>query len=157
MPVRGHLHGDKELHPSILCAAAAAILDREKDCDRTVPATRHPFGCIHWQIWEGRALQGDLLHPRERVGGAIQLLLAEGHKQPVGYKLDVLRHEARVHANQVDWQTLCDELTLDLHRLCHNLDDRLSAQLVVQQAARTHSVSKEGVLVLAQSKLFRPP
>mmetsp|Transcript_47386 Transcript_47386/g.146682 ORF Transcript_47386/g.146682 Transcript_47386/m.146682 type:complete len:337 (-) Transcript_47386:146-1156(-) len=61
------------------------------------------------------ALQGDELHPVEGVGGAEELLVAQGREQPVRDELDVARHELAVHADEVAGEGLADEAALHLH------------------------------------------
>merc|ERR1711881_152867 len=49
----------------------------------------------------GLALQGDELHPIERIGGVVKLGVTKGSEQPVCNKLNVPLHQITVHANQV--------------------------------------------------------
>eukprot|EP00965_Chrysotila_dentata_P168766 5573282-Pleurochrysis_carterae.AAC.7 len=67
------------------------------------------------------SLERDELHPVKRVGGAVELGGAERVKEAVGHKLDVLRHGARVHSDQVDRQRVAHKLLLHGHRVADNL------------------------------------
>jgi len=60
-------------------------------------------------------LEGDKVHPVERVLGLIALGAAQSHQQTVGTELDVLAHELAIHPNQLHREGISDELPLDSH------------------------------------------
>lgn len=78
------------------------------------------------------SLQGNHIHEREGVLVTIVLRDAQLEQQAVSNEPDVLVHEARVHADQLDGERLSDEVALDLHGLVDDLDNALVAELVVQ-------------------------
>lgn len=80
----------------------------------------------------GRCSNTYHFHPIERVGGVELLRTAKSHQQPVCAELDVLSHEAGVHADEFDGDGVADELALDLHCIAYDLVYALLVQLVHQ-------------------------
>jgi len=76
----------------------------------------------------GLALQGDQLHPIERVGGVEDLRVAECGEKAVGHELDVLRHEVVVHTDQVARESFRDELAFYVHRAANHMMHDLVGQ-----------------------------
>ena len=72
----------------------------------------------------GLALERDHLHPLEGVGRPVLLRAVQRGEQPVGAELDVLPHELRVHADELDGEGVADELLLDLHGVRDDLEHR---------------------------------
>lgn len=54
---------------------------------------------------------------------------------PIGHKLNVLRHELAVHANEIHRQSIHNKLLLNLNSLSDDVLDSLLGQLVVELAA----------------------
>jgi hypothetical protein len=86
----------------------------------------------------GLALQGDELHPVERVGDAVHPLVPQRHEQAVGDELDVLAHEGAVHADERAGERVADELALDVDGVGDDLPHagliELGAEQVVEEA-----------------------
>ena len=85
-------------------------------------------------------MQADELHPIKRVPGAVELGRAERHEQPVGAKLNILRHELGVHANERHVERLAHKLLLVRHGVAHDrvqlVVRELVLELVVEQARK---------------------
>mmetsp|Transcript_3386 Transcript_3386/g.7953 ORF Transcript_3386/g.7953 Transcript_3386/m.7953 type:complete len:458 (-) Transcript_3386:473-1846(-) len=86
----------------------------------------------------GLALEGNQLHPVERVLHVVDLAAAERAAEPVRAKLDVLRHQFFVHPDQVAAERVADELFLHrngaLHDVVHDFFRQLALEHPVQQA-----------------------
>merc|ERR1712012_369388 len=78
------------------------------------------------------ALQGDVLHEVEGVGGVVEFITVELQQESVRHELDVLHHQLCIHTDQSDWKSLCEELTLDVHSVSDYLIDPLLTRLVDQ-------------------------
>jgi hypothetical protein len=63
----------------------------------------------------GFALEGDHLHPFERVGYMIEFGVTKGVKEMVCYKFNVLGHQGAVHAYKFNGKALSDEAIFDLY------------------------------------------
>ena len=73
----------------------------------------------------------------------VKVMFAELAQQPVGDELDVLRHLAGVHPDEVDGERVGDEGALDLDGLAHDLRDALGRRRPLQvQRLRTRSVAR---------------
>ncbi len=82
------------------------------------------------------SLQGEQLHPVEWVAGIVFLFAAEGHKKPVSDEVDIVTHEARIHADELARQRVCQELLLDLNSLSDNFRYPLCWQWIPQQPVK---------------------
>jgi len=86
----------------------------------------------------GLALHGDELHPVERILRVEDLLAAQACEKAVSDELNVLCHEAGVHADELAIQGLADELALDLNSTADDFLHDLFGELIlhhgVQQA-----------------------
>ena len=80
----------------------------------------------------GLALQGDHVHPLERVLNVVVLGDTKCVKQSVSDKHDILSHQLRIHADEFHRKCIRDKLKLYLHCIVNNLDDSLVRDLVVQ-------------------------
>jgi len=80
----------------------------------------------------GLALHGDQFHPVERILGVEDLLDAEAGEQTIGDKLNVLGHEAGVHADELAIEGLADELTLDLDGAANDALNVLGGERVLE-------------------------
>jgi hypothetical protein len=80
----------------------------------------------------GLSLKTDHLHPLEWVLNLEKFWHSESKKEMVSDELDVLRHQSRVHTDQLDGQRLGDETHLDLNSLTDNGVNFLVGQFVVQ-------------------------
>jgi hypothetical protein len=49
-------------------------------------------------------LKGNHVHPLEGVLHVVELGDSEGKQKAVGNELDVLTHQSRIHADQLDWK-----------------------------------------------------
>ena len=85
-------------------------------------------------------LQRDPLHEGERVGCRVCLGVTQLQEETIRHELNVLRHELRVHPNEVARERLGNELLLDLHCVADNLVRLLLGQLphnlTVQKAGK---------------------
>ena len=102
-----------------------------------------------------RSLQGEELHPVEGVGGVVVLRRAQGDQQAVRAKVDVLAHQALVHADEVHRQRLADELLLNVHCLCYNICQPLPIQLAAGQLPGRALQLYEDVLMQVTSSTAR--
>jgi hypothetical protein len=94
----------------------------------------------------GLASQRDVLHEVEGVGGVVHLGVAERQQQTVSDELDVLAHESCVHAEQSTWQSIREELLLNLDSLGDDGLDCILARACVEQ--REEQAGKVGVHAL---------
>ena len=94
----------------------------------------------------GLALHRDHVHKVERVSRLVNLFVAERDEQPVGDKFDVLAHEVRVHADQLDRQRVRQELLLDRDRLADDALDRVGVRSAFE--VREEQAGKVGVETL---------
>jgi hypothetical protein len=94
----------------------------------------------------GLASQRDVLHEVEGVGGVVHLGVAESQQETVSDELDVLAHESCVHAEQSTWQSIREELLLNLDSLGDDGFDCILARACVEQ--REEQASKVGVHAL---------
>lgn len=94
----------------------------------------------------GLASQGDVLHEVEGIGGVVVLLVAQCDQETVGNELDILGHELRVHTEQGDGESVCQELLLNSDGLGDDVLDHLFAGAVVQ--VREQQASKVSVETL---------
>ena len=83
-------------------------------------------------------LEADPLHEVERIRLAIHLRVPQLHQKTIRDELDVLRHEVRVHSDELARERLRDELLLNLHRIADDLVNLLLVDpvhdLAVQEA-----------------------
>mmetsp|Transcript_7100 Transcript_7100/g.25965 ORF Transcript_7100/g.25965 Transcript_7100/m.25965 type:complete len:325 (+) Transcript_7100:229-1203(+) len=84
----------------------------------------------------GLTLQGDKLHPVERVGGVVLLGQAQRREQVVGDVLNVVAHHARVHADEGARKGVAHKLLFNFNRFLDDSADGFIARLVVQQAVQ---------------------
>ena len=80
----------------------------------------------------GLSGKGDVLHEVEGVGRLVVLLVAESNKETISDELNVLLHQARVHAEKSARKSLSEKLLLDLNSLGNDVLDCLLAWAVVQ-------------------------
>jgi len=76
----------------------------------------------------------------------VGLGVAKSQQQTVSNELDVLAHELGVHAEQSTWQSVAEELLLDLNGLGDDGLDRLEAGLVLEE--REEKAGEVGVHTL---------
>merc|ERR550537_447664 len=110
----------------MLTPSAPSEVRIEREALRLLLASHHPcLLVLPDPLLEevGLPLQGDELHPVERILRAPDLRMTQGGEEAVRHEFNVLRHEHVVHAYQVTRQSLADELPLHLHRPADDLVD----------------------------------
>ena len=60
-------------------------------------------------------LEGNKVHPVERLRGVVELRVPEGDEEAVSAEADVLAHVLAVHTDQLDRECLGHEITLFIH------------------------------------------
>ena len=80
----------------------------------------------------GLAGERDHVHPLEGVLDVVELGDAHGEEEAVGHELDVLAHQARVHADQFDGEGVGHEFELNLNGFIDDLLDTLAGDLIVE-------------------------
>lgn len=78
------------------------------------------------------SLERNKFHPVERILCVENLILAQGNQQSIGDKLNVVGHEATVHADEVDGEGFADKLLFNGDCFGDDASKTLSRQLVVQ-------------------------
>lgn len=100
------------------------------------------------------ALERDELHKAERVLGVVDLFVAQLKQEAIRDKLDVLRHQLAVHAEQVDGQGFREELLLDDDGFADDFEHAFFGGLLDQVAE--HETGKVGVeSLVARDQLVR--
>jgi len=115
---------------------------------------------MHFTLAILHLLQGEQFHPVKGVWHVVDLGVAQGHKEAVSHKLDILQkmtlssiissskyistfwvrtyntgaylgHQPSIHPNEIYRKRITDKLPLDRHCLCYNFCDSFLRQLVV--------------------------
>ena len=88
----------------------------------------------------GLSLEGNHVHPFKWIFDVPLLWDSQAKEQTVSNKLDVLRHQTRVHTDQLNGERLGHKVSLDLDGLADDLQDAFVRQFVikvlVQQAGK---------------------
>jgi hypothetical protein len=80
------------------------------------------------------ARERDVLHEVKGVSSVVRFWHPECDQQPISYKLNVLAHERRIHAQQGAWECISQELLFDSDSFGDDSCNGSSIRLVVEQA-----------------------
>mmetsp|Transcript_8733 Transcript_8733/g.13966 ORF Transcript_8733/g.13966 Transcript_8733/m.13966 type:complete len:277 (-) Transcript_8733:444-1274(-) len=85
------------------------------------------------------SLERNHFHPFKWIRCLVMTRASQGYQQAVGTELNVLLHQSRVHADQLDGKSISNEFLLNVHGMCDNLHNAVNGKFVLQLAVQEAS------------------